>query len=503
MKQFWIWILVFLAACCVFAEKQKKGDEDPLVFNRPEVAENALKNLLKPQVSKQIKDKPIMLLEEALAEAVEKSTDLKTARLELSSMIENVNRARYQYIPDFSIEVSPTYSERKYETTTTREIKGTEWEGNATLKQHLPSNIDITGKAQRNHNDNGYEVDTLSLTVSKEVLRPDSVSRVLSLARLQLDLNRVAQEQTRRSFIYEFKNSYYNYLKEWLIYLNSRVKFQDNRRLNNESQRKYDAGIIAQYQLLDYDRDFTEAELALASDERSWKTARNRLLTLLQRSLNDDVQFRPIEDIPTGMEWDAAAMLDTAMHISLDVARLNTSLMSSEVNLDYYRRHLRPSLSLFASGSREFTDMTGTDRDETMWSTGIQLMAPFFQSRFIDHSQMRTQQNSIEISTLELEERFRYYQRQVADDLLQLQDLHQRYELSRKQFRIAFADYELGKLRFENGTIGSWDMIRNKNNFFRANETCIQLQYQLLQHMAKLERDYPVKPVEPGDPDNE
>ncbi|QHI68128.1 TolC family protein [Tichowtungia aerotolerans] len=504
MKRFWICILVSLTAVCAIAEKKGTPDKDPLVFNRPEVANNALKTLLQPQINKQIGRKPIMTFEDALDEAIEKSTSLKTARLELKSMIENVNRAQYQYIPAFSIEVDPAYTERTYETTSTREKNGLEWKGNATLKQHLPSNIDITGRVQKSYNDNGYEVETLSLVIEKEMLRPDPISRTQSLARLQLDLEHISEEQTRRNFIYEFKSAYYAYLREWLVYLNTRLKFQDNRRLNDESQRKYDAGIIAQYQLLDYDRDFTESELALASDERSWKTARNRLLTLLHRPLNDSIQFRPLEDAPTGMEWDAAAMLDVAMHSSLDVARFNTALLSSEINADYYRRHLRPSVSVFASGSRENSDLASTtDREETMWSTGLKVIMPLFQSRFIDRSQVRTQQNNIDINTLELEERFRYYQRQVADDLLQLRDLHQRYELSKKQFRIAFADYELGKLRFENGTIGSWDMIRNKNNFFRANETCIQLQYQLLLQIAKLERDYPTKPAEPGDSENE
>jgi len=500
-----------LLALCVTARAQdeeehiarKPGNKQrskpaTLDFERPGAVADARKALLEAQINARLKGREVLSLDAALSEALEKSTALKTAQLDLHNMIENVDRARYRYYPDFTIEAAPSLEERRADDEK-NEYSSEEVEVSATLRQHVPGNIDIAAGADYEYNDRTRDIQRYSLSISKEILRPDSVKRDLALARLKLDLEDVARGQTRRHFIYEVKSAYYDYLKRWLLCLNSVAKFNDDRDLNKESEGKYAAGIIAQYQLLDYQRDFTDSEMSLADDRLRWMTARNRLLFLMQRPLESPIEFRPYdrEHIAPARGWDAKAMLESALKTSVAVAGLKTALMTSEENRDYYRKRLLPSLSLYGDIEHEKDESSGRNvvPQETLSSVGLRLMFPLFQSRFTERSRIRTEQNAIEISELELDEWFRSYQRAIADDLLELQNMRKHYELANRKFRISYVDYELGKLRFANGTIGSWDRIRNKNQFFSANARSISLQYQLLQLEARLERDYPVSAV--------
>jgi outer membrane protein TolC len=484
-----------------FAEPKARAPEvvevEPYDFERPTAVANARKALLLERITAAMEGRTVVSLDELLKEALEKSTALKTAQLSLHNMVENVERAGYRYNPDFTIEVAPAHTDLLDATDEDDEYTELGVGAEAALRQHLRGNIDITGSAEYQYSDRLRDVQTYSLSISKELFRPDTIRHSLTLADLKLELEKVSREQTSRNFVYEVKAAYYDYLQQWLVYLNSLAKFEDDAKLNKESERKFAAGIIAQYQLLDYERDFTDSEMSLENDKLKWKTARNRLLFLMQRPLDSPIEFRPYSDAaPPERDWQTKDMLDVAMRTSLSVANLNESLLSNEENLDYYRKRLRPSVSLSGGIEYERVDpMDGAHVEETLGVVGLRIVLPLFQTRFADQSRVRTQQNELEISKLELEQRFRFYQLTVANDLLALRNQRKHYELANKKFRIAFVDYELGKLRFANGTIGSYDMIRNKNHFFGSNARSISLQYQLLKTEARLERDYPV-PVE-------
>ncbi|MBT3295958.1 MAG: TolC family protein [Verrucomicrobia bacterium] len=492
------WLLA--AAIFVLFALQAFSEGPELDFNSPKVSATTRRTLLMPQVRSCLKDAEVLTDSGALADALAKSTDVKTANLKLSNMIEALHQVRYSYYPDFRIELEPAYQQIEQENRSPEEYSKADLQGALKLNQHLPGNIDVSASASRDLSFTGRQTDHLRLVVEHELLQSDPVKRDLRLAGFRVDLGSIAADEVRRNFIYEFKSAYYSYLESWLVYLNALVKFEADKTLNKESQTKYGAGIIAQYQLLDYDRDFTESQIAMSSMELQWRTARNQLLYLLQRPLDDAIQFEPVpENDMSDRVWDASRMVESAMKTSLDVASLNHALLSNQENMKYYRRKLRPSLSLFGSADHDLTGTYTEDEDDitdertaTSYAVGLKLVLPIFQSRFIDRSKLNVFSSTIEISELELNEQFRFYQRKAADDLMALKNLHERYILEKKRFHIAFADYELGKLRFENGSIGSYDMIRSKNHFFSANARCIRNQYQLLRKIAAMEQSYPL-----------
>jgi len=496
----------FIALLCVLFAGLACAEESAPDFNSPEVSRDTRKQPLESQVRDFLTDAETLTRDEALAAALARSTELRTAALKLRNMVESLEQVRYRHTPDFRVELSPTYQEIEQENRNPEDYSRVDLQGALRLDQRLPGRVDLSASASRDISYTGRQTDRLRLAVSRELLQSDALQRDMRLADLKLDLEEISADQVERNFVYAFTSAYYTYLEAWLIYLNARVKFVADQDLNQESQTKYGAGIIAQYQLLDYDRDFTESEIAMASLELGWLRARNALLYLLQRPLDDAVQFHPIpEDEVDERIWDATQMIESAMKNSLAVASLNFALLSNQENLAYYRGKLRPSFSLFGSAGREVTgtyseddeDDLDDERTATTYAVGLKLVMPIFQNRFIDRSKMRAFNNTLEISELELEEQFRFYQRQVADDLLALKNLHERYRLEKKRFHISFADYTLGKLRFENGSIGSYDMIRVKNHFFSANARCIRTQYQLLRKIAEMQRSYPAM-VEPA-----
>jgi outer membrane protein TolC len=188
-------------------------------------------------------------------------------------------------------------------------------------------------------------------------------------------------------------------------------------------------------------------------------------------------------------------MVENAMRLSLDTEQLRYALVEAEQAIQDRRSALRPSLKLRAGylwDSEEAEEGQTSDRSLQEGYAGILLSMPFFQDRFVARRELTIDRDRERMARLKIEERFRVYTQRVADDLVSAAELNARYRHALDILETGERDYELSRLRFETATIGSWDMIRSKNEFFSAQDRVAELKFALLKALSAMERDYGV-----------
>ena len=190
-------------------------------------------------------------------------------------------------------------------------------------------------------------------------------------------------------------------------------------------------------------------------------------------------------------------MIDARLRSELRIAQLRFSLFSNDENLRYLKNSLLPSVRLRAGAdwfnSRDNTGSTA-DFESRELSAGVLFTFPLFRNSFQKANSIEMEKLGREINEITLTDRFRELVVNVRDDLSAINELRERHKIAQRIEKISTRDYELAKLRFDVGNVGSWDMIRSKNEYFGSLDDLISLRYSLLRKLAALERDYPNQP---------
>lgn len=436
-------------------------------------------------------------LDDALTCAVEHSAELKIARLEIERMVHRLRRVRVKYYPGFTIEGSaPDYRDITQTGRSPESFTAQDLSYSLTLREHLPGNMELTAQATRTMNNLAKRVERLQLEFSKELIHRDPVARQMALAKAKVSLEEESFAQIQREFTYRVHVAYYGFLQARHMFKNNQARFKSDQRLDEESRRKYKAGIIARYHLLDYQRDYSRSEIGRLRKETAFQHARNELSLLLHEDATVKLGFRDVKDaVFKEAEWDAKAMLVAAMSNSLAVAQIQYALFANEENVRYLKNRLWPSLTVRAGAQWDGSDNVYNDvqSETTAYCAGLNLVMPLFADRAGTRLDIAVEQAGEAIGRLELTELFRRLKMGIRNDLLDLRELYRRYQLARTIEKISSEDYDLSKKRFDAGAIRSWDMIRSKNAHYDGRDQAVGAKYAVLRKMARMERDYPVR----------
>lgn len=442
-------------------------------------------------------------LSSVIADSCSVSTSLKTAELQMQQMLQQIKRVNTGYIPSFKIDtIAPDYRKidlnDKNVTNANSNYDILDATGAMTLTEHTPTNTDITVRGSRSISSGSALIsDRLRIQVEQEVVRKDTVAKAKTLAEEQAELQKVSNRSIRRTFVNQVRRTYYNYLEARTLYYNTLQRYRDDRVLDQESEQKFRSGIIAEYNRFDYRRDYEKSVSRLVSRETSYLQARTELLYLLHREDNPSVDF---EDIPEkeidNITLHPDRMLHAALQQSLDIAQMNFAIFSSDLNVRYLHDQLLPSVKLrvgteWTKNSNDiYNDLP---KDSTEYFAGVGLIMPFFSENFATQYSIDIEKTGREISRLDLEERFRYYKKELQKDIVDLEDVYRRYRISKEIEAVSTKDYDLSRKRFEVGAISSWDMIRSKNDYYDSLDSRASLRFEVLRRLADLDRDYPVE----------
>jgi outer membrane protein TolC len=123
---------------------------------------------------------------------------------------------------------------------------------------------------------------------------------------------------------------------------------------------------------------------------------------------------------------------------------------------------------------------------------------PLFGSTFEKWNSLRLEELDRAINEAQIDALFRDQVVKVRNILLTLAEIRARLDIARDIEKIAARDFDISRLRFELGSVGSFDMIRTKNEYYSAQDEITILRYALLRRLAEIERDYPLDSADPS-----
>jgi outer membrane protein TolC len=192
-------------------------------------------------------------------------------------------------------------------------------------------------------------------------------------------------------------------------------------------------------------------------------------------------------------------MVEAGIRSKLQIAQLRFNLFSNEENLAYLRNSILPSVRLQAGASwwqtigeaelNPVPELQGRDL-----SAGVLISMPLFGEQFRTGNDIMIERLDRTINEATINDQFIVTVKNVLNALATISELRQRHEIAGTILGISTRDFELARLRFEVGSIGSWDMIRSKNEYYSAIDDRVSLRYSLLRQLAQVERDYPFLP---------
>ena len=432
----------------------------------------------------------------AYAYARDRSADIQVANLRLDTMINNVKLVEYRYYPDIAISFVPlNWRNLEQKNRAPAKLETTEPFGNVVLKNHLPTNSDITLRYSNSINSVGKRIEGYSARFDQELLKLDLVDKQMTLAIQRRELQRVARISVERNFLNSFRKTYYSYLeaKEGLDVI--RAKSKEEEFLRDQSRRQYQAGIIAEYNLLDYMIDFNDSESERIIAESGYTQARNNLFGVMQLNFDDATEFETVSmDEAASMSWNLDEMMKAAITHSLDLATFRDAIMTSELNLRYLFDDWLPSIKAYASyeNNTEENNYNSLVAESDNYTLGVQLTWSIFQETFATMGQYKNEKNTQRINELQLDDRMRNYKTRILNDVSQLERLYADYLISHERESLAKRDFDLSNDRMKTGTISAWDMIRTKNRYFAAIRRTIQRKYAFLRHVSDMLNVYPI-----------
>jgi outer membrane protein TolC len=446
-------------------------------------------------------------MNQVLARAVLVSPELQIAKLEVERMIRRLAGVRMKYFPEFNIVTEMPrlldYEEERKAKKPTDFRNRTENPGvSVEFDQHLPSNTDVGAYYDRDISDRGVVNENIGIEFSQELLRKDPVGRERDIAVQRVWLEEQAEAAIQREFVYRVKSAYFNAVEAGLTRDNAVVRNEQDKLYAEESEKKFTSGIIAEYMVLDYRRDWEQSRSRLVVRRAAMDRARNELLYLLKLPFDSKVTFRDIPEPDIDRKLcEMRRMIDAGLRSALNIAQLRFNLFSNAENLEYLRNSLLPSVKLRAGIHWDGTHDTvggAPDVDSREMSAGLLISIPLFRDQFTKSNNIMLEQMDHTINEISLTDQFRAMVRNVRNDLESVEELRQRHEIALRIYEITSRDYELARLRFDVGNVGSWDMIRSKNEYFGALDDLITLRYSLLRRLAVIERDYPMLATDGG-----
>lgn len=437
------------------------------------------------------------------------SPELATARLEVDRLMARLFGIQLKYYPEFQVQLQAPrifdYDAREEGLDQPKfQYRTTEPGVEASVKQRLPTNTELSASYDHDISRAGLLSDRLSLVFSQEFVRKDPLWLQESLAEKQIWLKKCAQASVGREFDYRVKSTFYSVLEAELIAASAERRFEQDRKFAAESEEKFRSGVIAEYSLLDYQRDLKVSESRLVARKASLDRARSEFASLLQIPYGDPLRLvEPGEPVVDRRLCDPRRMVESGMRHELRISQIRYNMFANAENADYIRNSLLPSVRLEARGDAYRTVGDGVfntsqpveGRD---LSAALLVTIPLFGSTFEKWNNLRWEEIDRSINENQIDALFRQEVRDVRNTLISLAEIQARHAIARDIEQLAAREFEISRLRFELGSVGSFDMIRTKNEYFNALDELTNLRYALLRRLAEIERDYPLDPPDAG-----
>ena len=241
---------------------------------------------------------------------------------------------------------------------------------------------------------------TLDLTLSQPLYTWGRVRAAIRAAEVGL---KTADEQLRiyrQAALRDVTIAFYDILLAKELHLLSLENLQQKRRHQDEAQRRFDAGVATDYDVLAADVAVQNARPVVIRTENSIKTAQERLSFLLALG-GGELNAAGTLDVAPGPLESYAEALSRARTRRPDLADLRYRINIYNELVTIAEAENKPRLDLKGGLGWHHLDTTGLKADGAAWSVGVYLTFPFFDGFRTDG---RVQQARNDLRNREIEE---------------------------------------------------------------------------------------------------
>lgn len=237
--------------------------------------------------------------------------------------------------------------------------------------------------------------------------------------------------------------------------------------------------------------DVTRAEVRLATNELA-RLQQETVLTdsslqlkrILNIPLRTDIQLVPESTRFTFQEIDfEEASLLRLLDNRPDYRRLSTEVEREALALSASKRDRLPSIAL--TGEWGYASESWSDSMEEQWAIGIGLSMPLFEGFRLD-AQQRLAASALRQRELELADLRAQIEADYRLALQTVQSSYQRVEVARRAVSLNEREFELSRIRFEEGVADNSDVVNAQANLADAEDALVEAEYQYAQARINL-----------------
>lgn len=300
----------------------------------------------------------------------------------------------------------------------------------------------------------------------------------LKLSRINLNATRQQVEATAQGILQSIGVAYLNHWRSKRRLDVIKANLERDTALLNIARNQNDAGVATPL-------DVTRAEVRLATNE----LARLQQETLV---LDSALNLKRILNFPMGATLELAPIaipearasfdyspqiLDLALNNRPDLKAVRSSVEARRVALGSSKRERLPSIGL--TGQWGYGSESWSDDMEEQWSIGIGVSMPLFEGFRIDAA-TRQQAAALRQAELQLEDQLNAVEAEVRLAVADLDSRFRQITVARKQLALSEREFELARIRFEEGVADNSDVVTAQAALATAEDTLVEAEYQFL-----------------------
>lgn len=341
--------------------------------------------------------------------------------------------------------------------------------------------------------------DDFRLTYQQPLFQPNQLKNDLEANERNFTIAEKAFEETENNIWYEVQRRFYN-----LYRAKRRLEIQEDNYANIEknyqvSVNKYQAGILARVDKMQWEVDLAEAELNLIAQQLIYKRQKDDFKRYI--GMDMEIDFDPDADIEvTPIVIEEAKALVESFKNSVSLLSAEYNIINSRNSLEETKARDRIQINLtlsyglneqddfgkFWKGEWGWTNNLLTDFSQTN-SASINLTVPIWDSGR-RKNRIASQESQILQTERSLEDDRLNLRQQILTIFDEIDNAAQRIATSTGSVGVAEEQYQISQQRFEIGDITSDQLFNSNERLTNAKEGALNAQIDYLLALANLYR---------------
>ena len=470
-------------------------------------------------------DRPLQLLSlgDAISIALEKSYEMKVARLDRLAAEKNLISARSNFklrmdanfdLPSASEQVQEVFRQGGLPEYETR--GSTRYHGDLNLTQPLPTNGLFRLQGETSFGTVSYwdqvQQSTLRRTDVLTSLNLNFYQPLFTLNDLKINLQRAdlrfesAEKRYKRDeldIIYEVTSAFYAYYRATRELEIAEENEERQQQLAELAQQKYNAGLIAEVEALQLEADFAESQAAKVEAGAALLRISDMFKQLIGLQFSDSIGVLTSLDITrvdVNLDHAIGRALENRSEIRL--GEIDIELAEIEVKETDALRDFQGTLSAFydITGVAN-SDVWGTSKAEDLWRRSLDDMDERPDNRGVvfslnvpiwdfggNKAAVQSAEADLRTSELALAEMRKTIERQVREVVSRLREAESQLAVLEKREQVAARAYEISAERFSTVEITSQELALDRERYIGAQVAYLgsYINYQLA--LADLKR---------------